>query len=271
MNSKTIGFIGCGNMGGAMIGGILQAGLTSAERILVSDLNEAKLKEMTDKYGVATTTDAREVAEAADYLILAVKPNVYAPVIASIKDLLTPKKVLVSIAAGQSLAAIAKLAGTEVKVVRVMPNTPALVEAGMAAVCPNDKVGAQELADVEGIFASFGLAEVVPEYLIDGVVGISGSSPAYAFIFIEALADAGVLAGLPRQQAYRFAAQSLYGSAKMVLETGKHPGELKDMVCSPGGTTIEAVAALEASGFRSAVIKAVNECVAKSKAMSEKE
>ena len=271
MEGKTIGFIGCGNMGGAMIGGILKAGLTSASQILVADLNTAKLAEMEKEYGIAVTTDGREVAAKSDYLVLAVKPNVYEAVIASIKDLLSAKQVLISIAAGQSLAAIAKMAGETVKVVRVMPNTPALVEAGMAAICPNGLVEAAELEDVQAIFGSFGLAEIVPEYLIDGVVGISGSSPAYAFMFIEALADAGVLAGMPRQQAYRFAAQSLYGSAKMVLETGKHPGELKDMVCSPGGTTIEAVAELEARGFRSAVINAVNKCVEKSKAMSQKE
>ncbi len=271
MNKKTIGFIGSGNMGSAMIGGILAAGLAPAKQVIVADLNKEKLAEMKNLYGITTTTEGREVAQAADYLILAVKPNVYAPVINSIKDLLTDDKVVISIAAGQSLAAIAAMAGDRVKVVRTMPNTPALVEAGMAALCPNDKVSEEELGNVKAIFESFGKAEVVPEYLIDGVIGISGSSPAYVFLFIEALADAGVLAGLPRAQAMRFAAQAVYGSAKMVLETGKHPGELKDMVCSPGGTTIEAVATLEECGFRSAVIQAVNDCVAKSKAMSQKE
>lgn len=271
MYDKTIGFIGCGNMGGAMVGGILAAGLVPARQVMVADRNADKLTNMQELYGVATTTDGREVAAAANYLVLAVKPNAYEAVIASIRDLLTPDKVIISIAAGQSLAAVGALVGPAMKIVRVMPNTPALVEAGMSAICANAAVTDSELDDVKAIFESFGHAEVVAEYLIDGVVGISGSSPAYVFMFIEALADAGVLAGLPRQQALRFAAQAVYGSAKMVLETGQHPGALKDMVCSPGGTTIEAVATLEACGFRSAVIQAVTNCVDKAKAMGRED
>ena len=155
-----------------------------------------------------------------------------------------------------------------IKLVRVMPNTPALVGASMSAICCNDGITKDELAEIQAIFNSFGESEVISEYLMDAVVGVSGSSPAYVYMFIEAMADAAVADGMPRAQAYKFAAQSVLGSAKMVLETGKHPGELKDAVCSPGGTTIEAVAQLEKSSFRSAVIEAQRACVQKSRDMS---
>lgn len=150
-----------------------------------------------------------------------------------------------------------------------MPNTPALVNEGMSALCPNKNIEDEELKIVKDIFDSFGKSEVVGEYLIDAVIGVSGSSPAYVFMFIEAMADAAVMAGMPRKQAYNFAAQSVLGSAKMVLESGKHPGELKDMVCSPAGTTIDAVKVLENEGMRSAVINAVCACVEKSREMSK--
>ncbi len=150
-----------------------------------------------------------------------------------------------------------------------MPNTPALVGEGMSALCKNSNVTDEELNMIKALFESFGEAEIVSEYLMDTVTGISGSSPAYVFMFIEAMADAAVLAGMPRQQAYKFASQAVMGSAKMVLETGKHPGELKDMVCSPAGTTIEAVKVLEEEGFRAAVIKSIVACIDKSKDMSK--
>ena len=156
------------------------------------------------------------------------------------------------------------------KVVRVMPNTPALVNAGMSSITPNKQVSEDESALIVEIFSSFGRAEIVPEYLIHSVVGVSGSAPAYVFMFIEAMADAAVLGGMPRAQAYQFAAQAVMGSAKMVLETGKHPGELKDMVCSPGGTTIEAVKVLEQKGLRAAVMDAMQSCMAKSEEMSRR-
>ena len=153
------------------------------------------------------------------------------------------------------------------RLVRTMPNTPAFVGEAMAALCPNKMVTEEDLAAVKTIFESFGKASVVPENMIDVVTGVSGSSPAYVFMFIEALADAAVLEGMPRAQAYEFAAQAVLGSAKLVLESGKHPGELKDMVCSPGGTTIEAVRVLEDSGFRGAVIEATKACIDKARAL----
>ncbi|MDU2734411.1 MAG: pyrroline-5-carboxylate reductase, partial [Mixta calida] len=173
------------------------------------------------------------------------------------------------IAAGVTLDALAGVLGHDRKIVRVMPNTPALVNEGMTSVTPNALVTPEETDEVLAIFNSFGKAETVPEYLIHAVVGVSGSAPAYVFMFIEAMADAAVLGGMPRAQAYQFAAQAVKGAAQMVLETGKHPGELKDMVCSPGGTTIEAVKALEEKGFRSAVIAAMEKCMDRSQALSK--
>lgn len=268
--NKTIGFIGSGNMGGAMIGGIVKSKLVEPSKVMISDINEEKLKAMNEKFGVETTTDSRKLAEKADIIFLSVKPNIYDEVMEGIKDLVNENKLVVSIAAGKSIADVEKVLGEEVKLVRVMPNTPALVGEGMAALCPNKNVAKEQLEEVKAIFESFGKAEVMPEYLIDSVIGVSGSSPAYVFMFIEAMADAAVIGGMPRDKAYKFAAQAVLGSAKMVLETGMHPGALKDMVCSPAGTTIEAVRTLEEKGFRAAVIEAMVKCMEKSKEMSKR-
>lgn len=268
--NKMIGFIGSGNMGQAMIGGIVKSGLVESKSITVSDINEVKLQKISDKYGVKVTVDSTKLVEECDIIFLAVKPNVYNTVLSTIEKYVTPDKIIVSIAAGKSIESVEAILGCDKKIIRTMPNTPALVNEGMAGICRNKNVKDEELEFVKNIFESFGKAEVIPEYLIDSVVGISGSSPAYVFMFIEALADAGVMGGMPRDKAYKFAAQAVLGSAKMVLELHKHPGELKDMVCSPAGTTIDAVATLEALGFRSAVIKATTDCIKKSKEMGKK-
>ncbi len=267
---KIIGFIGSGNMGEAMIGGIIKSKLVPSTNIIVSDLNQEKLKAMEQLYNVQTTVDSKEVAQKADIIVLSIKPNIYDIVLKSIKENLSKDKIIVSIAAGKTIESIEAILGSETKIVRTMPNTPALVGEGMTGICSNKNVTDSELNEIKTIFESFGKAEVLPEYLIDAVIGISGSAPAYVFMFIEAIADAGVLEGMPRDKAYKFAAQAVLGSAKMVLESGKHPGELKDMVCSPGGTTIEAVATLETEGFRGAIIKAVGDCIKKSKEMNKK-
>lgn len=262
-----MGFIGAGNMGGAIIGGIVTGGIASASDIIAADASESNRLLAGEKYGVNTTDDNREAAKA-DIVFLCVKPNVIYTVIDEIAEHIQPGTIVVSIAAGQSLDRLADAFGIdEIKLVRVMPNTPALVGEGMAAVVPNDNVTEEESAYILKIFSSLGRAEIVGEYLMDAVTAVSGSSPAYVFMFIEAMADAAVQGGMPRQQAYTFAAQSVMGSAKMVLDTGKHPGELKDMVCSPAGTTIEAVDVLEQEGMRSAVIKAMKACIEKSKSM----
>lgn len=262
---KKIGFIGAGNMGGAIIGGIKAAGLFSGEDILISEKNTALAHSAAEKYGVQAVS--ADTAASADIVVLAVKPNVIYSVIAQIKDVVKNDVVVVSIAAGQSIEKLEAAFGKEIRLMRVMPNTPALVGEGMAALSPNAALSADEeaTADIVRIFESLGKAELVPEGMMDAVTGVSGSSPAYVFMFIEALADAAVEAGMPRDKSYTFAAQSVLGSAKMVLETGKHPAVLKDMVCSPAGTTIEAVRVLEERGMRSAVIEAVAACVDKSK------
>lgn len=267
--NKTIGFIGCGNMCKAIIGGIVKANIVSPSSIIASGLNEENLRKTAEKYGIKTTADNNEVAKNSDVLVLSVKPNVYPTVINEIKDQVKDSTIIVTIAAGKSIESTEQCFGRKLKVVRVMPNTPALVGEGMAAVCHNEAVNEEEIEFITNIFNSFGKSEIVSEKLMDVVTSVSGSSPAYVYMFIEAMADAAVLDGMPRAQAYKFAAQAVLGSAKMVLETGIHPGELKDMVCSPGGTTIEAVATLEEKGLRDAVISAMRICTKKSKEMSK--
>lgn len=264
-----IGFIGLGNMATAMIGGMLQKGIANPEDIIGSAKTEKTVRKAEEEYKIKVTLSNREVAEESEILFLAVKPVFFPEVIEEIKDVVDEKKVIVSIAAGRDLAYLNQAFGRkELKLIRCMPNTPALVLEGCTGVCAGENVSDEELGKVLTLLRSFGTAIVVPERLMDVVVGVSGSSPAYAFMFIEAMADSAVAAGMPRSQAYEFAAQAVLGSAKMVLETGKHPGELKDMVCSPGGTTIQAVKVLEEKGMRAAVIDAVEACIEKSKEMS---
>lgn len=255
-----LGFIGTGNMAGAIMGGIIKEGIISPDEIIGSDVFEAGREKVKTMYGIHVTADNIEVAEKADTLFLSVKPQFYASVISEIKDSVRENQLIITIAPGKTLAWLEEQFGKKLKIVRTMPNTPAMVGEGMTAVCPNDSVTKEELDYALQILGAFGKTEVVPEHLIDAVVSTSGSSPAYVFMMIEAMADAAVADGMPRAQAYKFAAQAVYGSAKMVLETGKHPGELKDMVCSPGGTTIEAVRVLEEKGFRSALIEAMKAC-----------
>lgn len=267
--AKTVGFIGSGNMGRAIMGGMIAAGLYAPSQILASAKTKETVEKIEKELGIVATMDNTEVARKADILFLAVKPGVFATVIPQIRDVCKEGQVVVSIAAGQTLASITDLFGRQIKLVRSMPNTPALVGEAMSAVTPNEKISPEELQEVMAIFESFGKAEIVPETMMDAVVGVSGSSPAYVYMFIEAMADAAVADGMPRKQAYKFAAQSVFGAAKMVLETGEHPGVLKDAVCSPGGTTIAAVAELEKSGLRSSVIEAQRACVQKSRDMSK--
>ena len=266
---KKIGFIGAGNMAGAIIGGIIKSNLVESQNVIASAKTMTNLNKLKDEYNINVTLDASEVVKNSDIVFMAVKPNIFDGVLESVKDLIGDEKIVVSIAAGKSISSMENIIGDDKKIIRTMPNTPALVNEGMSALCPNKNIEDEELKIVKGIFDSFGKSEVVGEYLIDSVIGVSGSSPAYVFMFIEAMADAAVVGGMPRKQAYNFAAQSVLGAAKMVIESGKHPGELKDMVCSPGGTTIEAVKVLENEGMRSSVINAVCACIEKSKEMSK--
>lgn len=259
-----VGFIGCGNMAGAIIGGLEKHAGIAASEIIAADASQAALDKASSQAGIYTTTSNIEAASESEVLFLSVKPQYYETVIAEIKSHLPANQVIVTIAPGKTLSWLEERLG-DVKIVRTMPNTPALVGEGITGVCKNSNVTDEEFAYVLKLLSSFGLAEAIPESLMDAVVSVSGSSPAYVFMFIEAMADAAVADGMPRAQAYKFAAQAVLGSAKMVLETGKHPAELKDMVCSPAGTTIEAVRVLEEKGFRSAVMDAMKACTAKAK------
>ncbi len=260
-----LGFIGCGNMAKAMISGIISKGEIKADEIIASALTKSTLDAVSNSFGIATDISNVNIVRNSDIIILAVKPVYMEAVIKEIKDEADDKKIIITLSPGKSLKWLSDNFGKEIKLIRTMPNTPAMVSEGITALCPNALVTDDELKTVLNIFESFGKAELVPEALMDAVCGVSGSSPAFAFMFIEAMADAAVAEGLPRAQAYKFAAQSVLGSARLVIETGKHPGELKDMVCSPGGTTIEGVSVLEENGFRSSVIKAVRAAAKKSK------
>ncbi|MFL0252188.1 pyrroline-5-carboxylate reductase [Clostridium neuense] len=267
---KKIGFIGCGNMAQAMIKGIVKSKDVSPENIFVSNPSEEKLKSIKRECGVNVTHDNKKVALNSDILILAVKPNKYSDVIKEIKDEVSRRAIIVTIAAGISIDKVRLFfKSDDVKVVRTMPNTPALVGEAMTALCVSDNIKEEEVDLIRNLFDTFGKTEIIEERLMDVITGLSGSSPAYVYMFIEAMADGAVLQGMPREKAYKIAAQSVLGAAKMVLETKKHPGELKDQVCSPGGTTIEAVYYLEKSNFRASVMGAVDKCTEKSKEMAK--
>lgn len=259
-----IGFIGLGNMAKAMIGGMLQKDMVKAEDILGSARTKETVEKMQKEYGICGMGSNAEVAKAADVLVLAVKPQFFPEVIEEIRGEIKEETLIISIAAGKTLQWIEEAFDRKIKLVRCMPNTPALVGEGCTGVCVNLYVSEEETEYSLKLMESFGKAYLVPERLMDAVGAVSGSSPAYVFMFIEAMADGAVAAGMPRTQAYEFAAQAVYGSAKLVLETGRHPGDLKDMVCSPGGTTIQGLRVLEEKGMRGAVMDALLACVEKS-------
>ncbi len=262
-----IGFIGLGNMAAAMIGGILKKGILTSEDIIGADVFKAAAKKAEESFHIKVAEDNVTVVKESQVVILSVKPQFYETVINEIKDFMTEDKIIVTIAPGKTLEWLADKFQRPAKLVRCMPNTPALILEGSTGVCHNKLVSEDEIKDILDILSSFSKAIIVPEYLMDVVVGVSGSSPAYVFMFIEAMADAAVAEGMPRNLAYEFAAQAVLGSAKMVLDLKKHPGELKDMVCSPGGTTIQAVKVLEEKGFRGAVMDAVEACINKSRSL----
>ena len=262
-----LGFIGCGNMAMAMIKGIIERDILKPEDIIASDAYKPSLERAHTTLDINTTDSNKELAETCDIIVLAVKPYLYAAIAQEIKALMRPEQIILTIAPGKTLAWVSEQFGGGVKIVRAMPNTPAMVGEGMTGACHNELVSKEELDYVCSLMRGFGRVEIVPEHLMDVVVAVAGSSPAYVFMFIEAMADAASADGMPRAQAYEFAAQAVYGSAKMILETGKHPGELKDMVCSPGGTTLEAIRVLEAHHLRSSVFEAMKACVAHARKM----
>lgn len=253
------GFIGMGNMGSAMFNGALKT--FSPDQIIFSRSNKSKGEQLSEETGVRCVDSNAECANNAKYIILAVKPQMYDVVLKNIRNVVNSEKIIISLAPGITIDTIKEKLGSEVRVVRAMPNTPAFVGEGMTGISYNKENFTLEECDmIEKFFSSFGKVVTVPEHLMSAVVCASGSSPAYVYMFIEALADSVVKYGIPRQDAYKLVAQTVLGSAKMVLETGEHPGKLKDNVCSPGGTTIQAVAALEENGFRNSLIKATDAC-----------
>ncbi len=256
------GFIGMGNMGYAMLKGLLKK--TGPDQVVFSARNRQKMEDVFARTGVGFVEDNLACAKAVKYLVLAVKPQQMDGVIGQIRDVVGEDQVVVSIAPGLTVSTLQEKFGKPCRIVRAMPNTPALVGEGMTGVCYDGACFSdEEQQEIRDFFTSFGRMVRVEEKLIDAVVCASGSSPAFVYMFIEALADGAVKYGLPRAAAYEAAAQAVLGSAKMVLETGKHPGELKDQVCSPGGTTIAGVSALEEYGMRGAVIKAADACYEK--------
>ena len=260
-----IGFIGLGKMARAIIGGIIEKGNIKPSEIIGSDISLAAAESAKKDFKIKVCMENAMVAEQADVLILAVKPQYLEYALEGIKPVLKKNVIIISIVAGKDIAYLEGQLGKTHSIVRCMPNTPALVGEGCTAYTPNAKVSESQLDIAAELIRCFGKAIQVPETMMDAVVGVSGSAPAYVFMFIEAMADGAVAEGMPRKMAYEFAAQAVFGSAKLMMETGKHPGELKDMVCSPAGTTIEAVRVLEEGNFRATVMDAVIECAEKSK------
>ena len=259
-----LGVIGAGNMGSAIIRGYI-AGGAEPQSVTVCGHHPDKLNKLSQELGITLVDSPSELTKACDVILLAVKPKDVAEVLSSADQAFTPEKILVSIAAGKTIDILSSYCPSARKIIRVMPNTPARVGSGMSVLSRNKEVTDEDYRVVESVFNGIGLAEEVPESLMDAVTGLSGSGPAFVYLFIEALADGGVLCGLPREKAISLAAQTVYGSARMVLETQTHPASLKDAVCSPGGTTIEGVRKLEAGAFRSTVIEAVAAACEKSK------
>lgn len=256
---KKFGFIGAGNMGLPMMKGAIS--LFGSDSVVYTDVNEDRLKHVQTIIDIPYLTSNDQCIKVADIIILAIKPQFLKDAMSKMKNEDLSHKIFISIAPGINIAVIKEFLGDTIRVVRAMPNTPAMVLAGMSAICfSEDRYTEEERDTIFRFFTSFGEIVELNEKQLDMVVPVSGSSPAYVFMFIEAMADAAVLFGLPRDVAYRLAAQSVYGSAKMVLESGEHPAVLKDAVCSPGGTTIEAVRKLEELGFRSAIIEAMKVC-----------
>lgn len=267
---KKISFIGCGNMAEALMSGIIQSGF-DANQIVVTRRNEQKLVELQNTYGVRIATMNQEGCQNVDLIFLCVKPNQMKSVCKEIKSFIPSHTVVVSIAAGVPLDSLENWLGKDKKIIRAMPNTPVMVQSGMTSLSLNDEISKAENTNevllIKELIETCGKCEIVPENLIDAVIGVSGSAPAYMYMMVEALADGAVREGMTRDMAITFAAQTMLGSAKMVLESGLHTAELKDKVASPAGTTIEAIASLEKNGFRGTIIEAVNKAAEKSRKM----
>jgi pyrroline-5-carboxylate reductase len=258
MKSRRIGMLGAGNMAGALIRGLLASKSVTPDQIVASDVRADHLKELEAQYGIKTFSDNRQLAAASNLVVLAVKPQVVDRVLDQMADAFSPDTLLVSIAAGVPIRSLEARLPEHVRVVRAMPNTAAIALAGATGIAPGSRATQEDVDDTQALFAAIGRSVVLDESLIDAVTGLSGSGPAYVMVMIEALADGGVKVGLHRDTALLLAAQTVYGSAKLLLETGEHPGRLKDMVTSPGGTAIAGLHTLESGGLRRTLIDAVD-------------
>lgn len=265
----TIGFLGAGKMATALARGFVRAGVAKPGQILASDVSPAARAAFSKEVGAKTTSSNLEIIKSANVLVLAVKPDQVAELLHEARAAFTNRHMLISIAAGVTLAKLEAGLGADARLIRVMPNTPALVGASATAFATGKATAAEDAQLAQKLFSSVGVAFQVKESLLDAVTGLSGSGPAYVYVAIEALADGGVAAGLPRDVATRLAAQTVLGGAKMVLETGQHPGVLKDMVASPGGTTIEGLHELEKGKLRGTLINAVRAATEKSKKLGQ--
>ena len=270
LSDQTIAILGIGNMGRALFGGLMRGHDVDPGQVRITRRNTAALDALADEFpGIITTTDNSEAARGADIVILAVKPQTVSTVLSDIREDLAPETLVISILAGITTEALREALGQDVPVVRAMPNTPALVDEGATALAGGRYAEDVHVGRARAIFEAVGTVEVLPEDMMDAVTGLSGSGPAYVYMIIEAMTDGGVKQGLPRPQALRLAAQTVFGAAKLVLETGRHPAILRDEVTTPGGTAIAAVANLEDHGLRTMLINAVATATARSAELSQ--
>ncbi|MBI3507617.1 MAG: pyrroline-5-carboxylate reductase [Proteobacteria bacterium] len=269
LKDKKIAVIGAGHMGSALIGGMLNGKLTDAKNISATRRSEDALGELHKRWGVHAATDNKKAAKGADVILLTVKPQMATSILDEIAPVVTAKQLIISVMAGITTASINARLKKPNPVVRAMPNTPALVDAAATAIAAGAHAGDADLKLAEAMFKSVGIVEVLPENLLDAVTGLSGSGPVYIYMVIEALTDGGVKMGIPRAVSARLAAQTVFGAAKLVLETGKHPAILKDEVTTPGGTAIAAIHELESKGLRTVLMDAVVTATKRSKELSE--
>jgi pyrroline-5-carboxylate reductase len=269
MLEQTIAFLGAGNMAEALIKGLLRAGTARPESLIATGRRKERLEELERTYGVRTTLDNLAAVREADVVVLSVKPQALDKVLVQVAPVLDPHKLVISVAAGVPIAAMERRLGAGARIIRTMPNTPSLVGAGACALSRGEHASEEDLAVATRIFQSVGITTVVDENLLDAVTGLSGSGPAYIFLVIEALSDAGVKVGLPRYTAQKLAAQTVLGSAQLLIETGIHPGQLKDQVTSPGGTAIAGLHTLEAGGLRTTLINAVEAATRRARELGE--
>lgn len=270
MHDKTIGFVGAGNMAAALIRGLVSSKTVRPSQIYASDVRTERLMELTEQHGIVTTPENAKLAEACDVVVLAVKPQIIDKILPAIAGSLRPNALVVSIAAGVPIEAFESRLPEGTHVIRTMPNTAAMALAGATAISRGTHATDEDVRVAERLFEAVGRVVVLDESLLDAVTGLSGSGPAYVMLMIEALADGGVKVGLHRETALMLAAQTVYGSAKLLLDTGEHPGRLKDMVTSPGGTAIAGLHTLEAGGLRTTLINAVENATHRAAELGEK-